>query len=140
MEAQRTAWCCPRGNALGSLLISTFKRTELQLMQHTLLVRHSRLITSVQLIQVDVVAAMPYDMQVEISDGQDHDALTAEERTAFTLPTLQGEGIDHSHAGDVDFGGYDADNDFDDEDINEGGLEEIIQKPRYSSIVQILLL
>jgi hypothetical protein len=79
---------------------------------------------------------MPYDMRVELTDQMDFDStdggFTIQEQDALRVPTLHGEELQHSHAGNIDFGegGYDADVD-DDDDMNEVGLEEIVQKPKY---------
>jgi hypothetical protein len=53
---------------------------------------------------------------------------TAQELNALRVPTLHGEELQHSHAGNMDFGegGYHADIN----EINEAALEEIVKKPR----------
>jgi hypothetical protein len=89
--------------------------------------------------------AMPYDLRLDLTmaSGGDDSTFNAQERNAFTVPTLHGEGIEHSHAGEGDIdmtmdGGnigydeYDADVESDSE-INEAGLNDIIQKRRYIS-------
>jgi hypothetical protein len=86
---------------------------------------------------------MPYEMRMNLADQMEGDVnLTPQERAAFAVPTLHGEGLQHSHAGnseiqdeehfgDTGYGadGYDAD---DDEAVDEAGLEEIIKKQRYN--------
>jgi hypothetical protein len=85
--------------------------------------------------------AMPYDMRLDLAYQMNIDssaeALTRNERAAFAVPTLHGEEIQHSHAGNADVGEqfweseYDADYN-DDGGINEAGLEDIVQQPRYN--------
>jgi hypothetical protein len=80
---------------------------------------------------------MPQEMRVDLAGRPSGSAFNAEETSAFAVPTLHGEGIEHSHAGgDVEMGmedgynGYDGDVDSDPE-ISETGLEDIVQKQRY---------
>jgi hypothetical protein len=79
---------------------------------------------------------MPYDLRVELTDQMDFDStdggFTIQERNTLRVPTLCGEELQHSHAGNIDFGegGYDADVDDDNDEINEVSLEEIVQKPK----------
>jgi hypothetical protein len=80
---------------------------------------------------------------MNVADQMEGDGeLTSQEQAAFAVPTLHGEGLQHSHAGnseiedgeqfgDTGYGidGYEAD---DDKAIDETGLEEIIKKRRYN--------
>jgi hypothetical protein len=55
---------------------------------------------------------MPQEMRVDLAGRPGVSELNAEETSVFGVPTLYGEGIDHSHAGgDVKMGmdnGYDG--------------------------------